>query len=202
MKISSDNLLKEAFKLKEATKSSSNKNDDKKTGKATEFVENKLGQLQSSLKMHQKNLLRYRLEETGLKKINNSLTSLKNDNKVDADSTNKTIKAIISATKFRQEQVISPDLQQIITTNLSNKDNLNSTTDEVSKRLTNLEKLVNDEFKQISKIEVSFQNIVSANIPSSDKARVTLADIKNELAIQDQIKTTVDPATVMHLLKA
>lgn len=204
MKITTEALISDALRLR---KSQDELKGTRETGKRSDEtqarIHDTLGEINLNLKSHQKTIARLQLENIGLERIEQTIGLLLKEgpDRNQLDRANNEIKTVLESTRYQQEPLIPRTIQDLFKEDLGNLDNLGKAKQGVSLRREEISGKLQMEFAQISKIQVSFENILSQQIPGTDKANDLVRDIKSQMTIQDKIQSNVNPATVMGLLQ-
>jgi len=204
MKITSESLINDALRLRKS------QDEVKGTGKsrkgsreASNRIQDTLGEINVNLKTHQQTVARLHLENMGLERIEQSIDQLLKQNPAGYDQLRKAkneIKTIVDATRYQQEPLIPTTVQELIAGGLNSSKDAQKIKQSLTLRRDAISGKLQMEFAQISKIQVSFENVLSQQLPGSDSIDQTINEIKKQLTIQDRIQSSVNPTTVMELL--
>jgi len=205
MKITSEALISDALRLRKSQDEMQGAREAGKRSVETQTrIKDTLGEINLNLKSHQKTIARLQLENIGLERIEQNLDQLQKQHPVEkklVDQATDEIKTVLEATRYQQEQLIPKTIKDLFKEDLSIPDNLLQAKESVSLRRDTISGKLQMEFSQISKIQVSFENILSQQIPATDSVGGLIKDIKKQMTIQDKIQSNVNPATVMGLLQ-
>lgn len=204
MKITSESLINDALRLRKSQDEiKGTGKSSKSTDKAKSRIKDTLGQINVNLKTHQQTVARLQLENIGLDRIEQSIDQLLKQNPGDYDQLRQSkneMQTVIDATRFQNEPLIPQTIREMITNGLKSADDADKLKQSVTLRREAISGKLQMEFAQISKIQVSFENVLSQQLPGSDNIDQTIRDIKEQMTIQDRIQSNVDPATVMGLI--
>lgn len=208
MKINSDRLLNDARKLRKSQ-------DEQRTGRTgngadkANRMQSRLDQMSGNLRTHQQNMAKLQLETISLDQLFNSVQNILEQRAGNSDIDQQNVQSIettLNAARFQQQQLIPGSIRELLQDSLDSVDRLKTVQDLISKRRQDVSNLLGDELQQINRIQVSFENILSANIPETKNAKPLMDDIKQQLAVQDQLRSQdmsrVDPRSVMQLLQS
>jgi len=205
MKINSENLIKDAQKLRKTQEKPKKSVDAGGNSRPTKKIQLTLDTMFINLKTHQQNIAKLQLETVGLEQIEKSLDFIIKNNPGDFDSLKQAkneIETAVNASMFQKDRLISDKLQKMLLSDLGKPGAAESTKNQVNLRKDEIKSLLKTEINKINKIQVSFENINSLNMPSDEKIGSIIEDIKNNLTIQQQIQSNVNPSTVLGLLKS
>lgn len=208
MIINSDNIIKDAQRLRGTTDEVRNKRsapDQENVKPATHQVEVALDQMNINLRAHQQTVAKLQLESIGLEQIQRSLEFVVKNNPGDFEELRRAIgeaQTAADATRFQQQSLIPQNLREALYADLMIPAKAQTALDMVYTRNAEVEKGLKDEFSQISRIQISFENIQSVNMQLDGKALSVVDELSKQLLVQKQlVQSPMDPATVMSLLR-
>lgn len=203
MKITSETLINDALRLRKAQDElKGTRETGKRTSETQTRITNTLGEINNNLLSHQKTIAQLQLENMGLDRIQQNVDQLKSMTPgIDRQQVKDEIQTILDATRYRQEPLIPQSIRDLFKLDLGNQDILQQATDSLTQRREALNTRLQKEFDQINKIQVSFENILSQQIPASAEAGTLIKEITTQMSLQDKIQSNVNPATVMGLLQ-
>ena len=203
MKITSETLINDALRLRKAQDElKGTRETGKRTSETQTRITNTLGEINNNLLSHQKTIAQLQLENMGLDRIQQNVDQLKSMTPgIDRQQVKDEIQTILDATRYRQEPLIPQSIRDLFKLDLGNQDVLQQATDSLTQRREALGTRLQKEFDQINKIQVSFENILSQQIPASAEAGILIKEITTQMSLQDKIQSNVNPATVMGLLQ-
>lgn len=202
MKVDPEILLKNARKLR---KSQDNVKQKKSGSGDFKKLKVTLDEIGVSLKSHQHTIAKLQLEHMGLEQIEKSIDFLLSQNPTDFEDLKQAKNQIDTALKtalFQGNPLIPENVKQAVTSNLAKPDLLDKSKQMLRTRIDEITGLLTTEFNQINKIQISFENIMSLNLQSNSSVINTIDEIKEQLSVQEQIQSNVNPATVMGLLNS
>ena len=209
MQINSDNIIKDAQRLRGAgddIKSRKTGDGEGKTSPANRQLEVSLDQMNVNLRTHQQTVARLQLESIGLDQIERGIEFIIKNNPGDYEDLRRAMnetRAAADATRFQQQPLVPQSLREALYGDLLEPGTTLAAKALLDDRKTEIDTSLKQEFEQISKIQVSFENFQSLNIPLEGKAQSVVADLKEQLVLQRQlVQSPMDPATVMNLLRA
>lgn len=203
MKITSETLINDALRLRKAQDElKGTRETGKRTSETQTRITNTLGEINNNLLSHQKTIAQLQLENMGLDRIQQNVDQLKNMTPgIDRQQVKDEIQTVLDATRYRQEPLIPQSIRDLFKLDLGNQDILQQATDSLTQRREALGIRLQKEFDQINKIQVSFENILSQQIPASAEAGTLIKEITTQMSLQEKIQSNVNPATVMGLLQ-
>lgn len=203
MKITSETLINDALRLRKAQDElKGTRETGKRTSETQTRITNTLGEINNNLLSHQKTIAQLQLENMGLDRIQQNVDQLKNMTPgIDRQQIKDEIQTVLDATRYRQEPLIPQSIRDLFKLDLGNQDILQQATDSLTQRREALGIRLQKEFDQINKIQVSFENILSQQIPASAEAGTLIKEITTQMSLQEKIQSNVNPATVMGLLQ-
>ncbi|HPH04170.1 MAG TPA: hypothetical protein PK297_14550 [Spirochaetota bacterium] len=209
MNINSDNIIKDAQRLRGTTDEVRSKRSSSEQGAsqpAAHQIEVTLDQMNINLRAHQQTVARLQLESIGLEQIQRSLEFITKSNPGDFEDIRRAIGEVqtaTEATRFQQQHLIPQTLREALYSDLTASGKAQSALTLLQARRGEIETGLKDEFAQISRIQVSFENIQSVNMQLDGKAQSVVEDLSRQLLAQKQlVQSPMDPATVMNLLRA
>ena len=209
MQINSDNIIKDAQRLRgtgDDIKSRKTGDGEGKTSPANRQLEVSLDQMNVNLRTHQQTVARLQLESIGLDQIERGIEFIIKNNPGDYEDLRRAMnetRAAADATRFQQQPLVPQSLREALYGDLLEPGTTLAAKALLDNRKTEIDTSLKQEFEQISKIQVSFENFQSLNIPLEGKAQSVVADLKEQLVLQRQlVQSPMDPAIVMNLLRA
>jgi hypothetical protein len=104
----------------------------------------------------------------GLDRIQQHVDQLKNMTPgIDRKQVTDEIQTVLDATRYHQEPLIPQSIRDLFKLDLGNPDILKQASDSLTQRRELISTRLQKEFDQINKIQVSFENILSQQIPAS-----------------------------------
>lgn len=208
MKINSDKLLNDARKLRKTQDESRSTRSSVETRPAAARLETRLDQMSGNLRTHRQNITRLQLESIGLDQLYNSVQNIleqqSRGTQPDAESLQQ-IETIVDATRFQQQQLIPGSIREMLRNAADSADYLKTVQDLIAKRRLEVSDLLGNELQQVNRIQVSFENIISANVPETGSVKPLMADIKQQLDAQSKRPSAdvskVNPHTALQLLQ-
>lgn len=206
MKINSENLIKDAQQLRKTQQELRSKKSDSKgkESRPSQQIQVTLGEIRVNLRSHQQTIAKLQLESVGLEQIERNLDFLLKQNPADYEAIKQAkseIDTALDATRFQQQPLIPAGIREQLGGTLEDRGLVNRIKQEIALRRDEISGQLKMEFNQINKIQVSFENILSLNMPSNEKVRTNIEEIKQQLSLQEQIQANLNPATVMGLLQ-
>lgn len=209
MNINSDNIIKDAQRLRGTTdevRSRRANSEHTSTQPAAQQIEIALDQMNINLRAHQQTVARLQLESIGLDQIERGLEFIVKSNPGDYEDIRQAIGEIqtaVEATRFQQQHLIPQTLREALYADLNAPGRAQSALDLLASRRNEIDNSLKDEFAQISKIQVSFENIQSVNLQLDGKAQSVVDDLSRQLLAQEQlVQSLLNPNTVMSLLRS
>ena len=208
MQINSDNIIKDAQRLRgtgDDIKSRKAGDGEGKTAPANRQLEISLDQMNVNLRTHQQTVARLQLESIGLDQIERGIEFIIKNNPGDYEDLRRAMnetRTAADATRFQQQPLIPQTLRDALFGDLLEPGTALAAKALLDDRKTEIDATLKQEFAQISKIQVSFENFQSLNIPLDGKAGDVVNELKDQLLKQRQlVQAPMDPATVMNLLR-
>lgn len=209
MNINSDNIIKDAQRLRGTTdevRSRRTAGEQGSTQPAAHQIEVTLDQMNINLRTHQQTVARLQLESIGLDQIERGLEFVVKNNPGDYEDIRRAIGEVqtaADATRFQQQHLIPQTLREALYADLTAPGKAQAALDLLTSRRGEIDNSLRDEFAQISRIQVSFENIQSVNLHLDGKAQSVVDELSRQLLAQKQlVQSPMDPATVMTLLRA
>lgn len=206
MQINSDNLIKDAQRLRRTqeeikSKRSEGSLDDSRPAREVQVT---LDELNVNLRVHQQNVVKLQLESVGLEQVERNLEFLVKSNPGDFEDIKKAINEIdtaLTATRFRDQELIPSSLREVLRRDREDASRLPELREDVARRRDEVDGQLATEYGQISRIQVSFENILSGTVPAGPAGRALIDELKEKLAFQQQIQGAMNPETVRQLLE-
>jgi hypothetical protein len=203
MKITSESIVNDAQRLKRTQDEARSRRADD-GARPSQQIEVSLDQMSVSLKTHQQSIARIQLESIGLEQIERNLDFLIANNPGDFEDIKRAMNEItgsVDATRFQQQELIPRDIREALQALVSDRSQAGQTRDSVSARRNELGEILQREINQVNRIQVSLENVLSLNMPENSRIRPLIDDIKTQLANQAGFRSSLDPVTVMGLLR-
>jgi len=209
MQINSDAIIQDAQKLRatsEDLRSHKAGEQGTRANPASQQIELALDQMNVNLRTHQQTVARLQLETIGLEQIEKNLNFIIKNNPGDFNDLKRAVTEIqsaIEATRYQQQSLISRNLRDALYADILMPGVAQDAMQMLSQRREDIEKGLKHEFAQISRIQVSFENIQSLNMPLEGRAQSVVEELTKQLLTQQKlVQSAMDPATVINLLRA
>jgi hypothetical protein len=208
MQINSDSIIQDAQKLRVSAEELRSRRTDEQGSQpapAARQIEVALDQMNVNLRTHQQTVARLQLESIGLDQIEQGLTFIVKNNPGDFDDLKRVVgelQSAIEATRFQQQMLIPRSLREALYGDILAPGMAEAANQLLAQRRSEIEEGLKHEFAQISRIQVSFENIQALNMPLEGNASNLVAELAKQLVAQQQlVQSPMDPTTVMALLR-
>ncbi|MDR2734401.1 MAG: hypothetical protein LBC99_07155 [Spirochaetota bacterium] len=208
MQINSDAIIQDAQKLRASSEDiRSYKAGDQGTraALAAQQIELTLDQMNVNLRTHQQTVARLQLETIGLDQIEKNLNFIIKNNPGAFDDLKRVVTEVqsaIEATRYQQQYLIPRNLRDALYADILLPGMAQDAMQMLGQRREEIEKNLKNEFAQISRIQVSFENIQSLNMPLEGRAQSVVEELAKQLVAQQKlVQSPMDPTTVMNLLR-
>jgi hypothetical protein len=210
MQINSDAIIQDAQKLRassEDLRSYKAGEQDARTAQASRRqIEFALDQMNVNLRTHQQTVARLQLETIGLDQIERNLNFILKSNPEAFEEFKRVVtemQSAVEATRYQQQSLIPQNLRDAIYGDLNLPGRALEAMQMLIQRREEIDKGLKYEFQQISRIQVSFENIQSLNMPLEGRAQSVVEELAKQLVTQQKlVQSPMDPNTVMNLLRA
>ena len=209
MQINSDTIIQDAQRLRTNTEDvRSRRADDHGTpsAPASRQIEVTLDQMNVNLRAHQQTVASLQLESIGLDQIERSLNFILKNNPGSYDDLRQAVsemQSAVEATRFQQQPLIPRSLREALYGDILGQGQADRAAHMLSQRRTEITDSLQYEISQISRIQVSFENIQSLNMPLDGRAQSVVEELAKQLVSQQRfVQSPMDPTTVMNLLRA
>jgi hypothetical protein len=210
MQINSDTIIQDAQRLRANTDDIRSRRADEQgqhSAPASRQIEVALDQMNVNLRAHQQTVARLQLENIGLDQIERGLSFIiKNNPGGSYDELNRTVsemQSAVEATRFQQQVLIPRNLREALYGDILVTGQADIAGQILAQRRAEIDDNLKSEIAQISRIQVSFENIQSLNMPLEGRAQSVVEELAKQLVTQQRlVQAPMDPATVMNLLRA
>jgi len=222
MQINSDAIIQEAQRLRAGSEDLRSRRADEQgtpSPLASRQIEVSLDQMNVNLRAHQQTVARLQLENIGLDQIDQGLNFIIKSRSIEQDlnfviknnpsayedirRTVGEMQSAIEATRFQQQTLIPRNLREALYGDILAPGQAEDASRLLGQRRQEIEDTLRQEFAQISRIQVSFENIQSLNMSLEGRAQSVVDDLARQLVTQQKlVQSPMDPTTVMNLLRA
>jgi hypothetical protein len=209
MQINSDTIIQDAQRLRASTDDIRSRRADEQgthTAPASRQIEVALDQMNVNLRAHQQTVARLQLENIGLDQIERGLNFIIRNNPGgsfdDLSRTVSEMQSAVEATRFQQQVLIPRNLREALYGDILGANQANFAEQLLAQRRAEVEDGLRHEIAQISRIQVSFENIQSLNMALEGRAQSMVEELTQQLVTQQRlVQSPMDPTMVMNLLR-